>query len=109
MPGWGGRLTRPSTRGLRPWRHAWSWRAQPNRRHAAPRCSAGSPRRGSAVVLAVEVADAPGQVGEELVRQGRHVVEDGQEVALVEHEDVHLAVGRDRGGAGPVVEEGQLT
>src|SRR5689334_19165223 len=38
-----------------------------------------------AVVLAVEFADPAGQRGEELVRQAGHVVEHGQEVALVDH------------------------
>ena len=100
----------------------WLWRLAMSR-PAAQRCSScwsligrsaahGSRHRGaeadSAVVLAVEIANATGQRCQQLVRHRRHVVEHRHEVALAEQQQRAIGFADHRRSARPVVEQRQL-
>ena len=63
---------------------------------------------GSAVGLGVELADEARERLQQLVRDRRDLVDDPGELAGADHEHLQRRRGRDRGRAGPVVEERQL-
>src|SRR5919106_4446384 len=64
--------------------------------------------RGLAERLAVELADAAGQGGEDLVGERGDLVEQPRELARAQHEDGERRGGDDAGGAGSVVEQRHL-
>ena len=72
------------------------------RSHPSPESQA------SAVVRAVEVADAAGEGGQQLVGQRGHLVDDAREVALIDDQHRHVGVGGDRRGARAPVEQREL-
>src|SRR5690606_36092910 len=71
----------------------------------APYCCSSS---GSAVVLAIEIADARRERGEQLHRDGRMVLDDAPEVPLVEDEQRAVALADGARRARPVGEQCEL-
>ena len=58
-----------------------------------------NPAQASAVMSAIEVADAGGEGGEDLVANGRDLVDDREQLALFENEHLALGVTDNRCGA----------
>src|SRR5438270_2608517 len=61
-----------------------------------------------AVRLGVGLAQALGHRRQELVGQGRHLVDDARELALAEDENLHVVLGHDRRRPWTAVEQRQL-
>ena len=56
----------------------------------------------------VGLAQAPGHAGEQLAGEAGDLVEDAGELALAEHDELHVGLGDDGGVAGRLVEEREL-
>ena len=59
-------------------------------------------------VCSVGLAEAVGHAGEQLAREAGHLVDEAGELALAEHDELHVGVGDDGRVAGRLVEQGEL-
>ena len=99
----GRRVRRPRSTARRPTRPPGPGMGLTSSR-PAPACRAV----GSVVGLGVGLAQPVGHGRQQLAADGGHRLQQAVELALAEHQHVHVRLRDDRGRAGPAVEQGQL-
>src|SRR6516162_8663139 len=80
------------------------------RNYPRPLCVQGKRRAGSRLLrgLLVVLAQPVGEAAQQLVREARHLVDHGGELALAEDGELHVGLRRDGRVAGRPVQEGQV-